>query len=211
MNNLKRFTEIDYLKINALISGLPENRNFTESEAHHSYYYHQGDLEIEGNFELDCHDVVVIEGDLSVHGIVQDEYLAGNEINMMCINDYSIVYVLGSLSAEHFISGSFFYTKGDFRVNGTIYLNSLGIDVLHVGGGITSDYFINEGHMVVCSDLKTNHLIVSEEYSDEYEKNTNKVIITEDIFKDKSIYYHNRIDPEILYKKLIIGEDIFTF
>ncbi|MFW5807516.1 MAG: hypothetical protein ACOCWH_00515 [Spirochaetota bacterium] len=210
MKQTDTFRKISYRKANKILAPISESRVFDREDAALSFYYHDGSLEIDGDLSFDCHDIVIVAGDLTVNGIVQDRYLESEEFSRVCLSDYSMLYVFGKMKCRHLVSGSFMYVGGDLSVDGTVYVNSHGIDVLHVNGTLTADIFIDEGHLVDCGTLRARRIYVTEINREEYSGLEQVTVLTSDLFLDPSVFVNGRMVPEAVIRKLFDGGRIFT-
>jgi len=81
-------------------------------------------------------DVVIVDGDLAVAGLIQD----GVKV------DTSLLIVLGNVACQNFITLSSIFITGHLNVNNIVLGDSLGDCALKVGGDLSAKTMIEGGH-----------------------------------------------------------------
>jgi hypothetical protein len=95
-----------------------------------------GTRRVEGICEVD--DVTVVDGDLAVDGPLLDCMAA----------DYSLLVVLGNLSAHDMAFGGAVFVAGNLTSRGVVYANSLNDHRVTVHGVLTARALVEEGSYV---------------------------------------------------------------
>ncbi|XXF77192.1 hypothetical protein P2318_29685 [Myxococcaceae bacterium GXIMD 01537] len=149
-----RFDAITPERANELLADALES--FFDDDAEElSIRYHDGDLTVEGDFELEHQEVLIVVGNLTVQGCLSDTFL--NE------DDYSKLYVLGDLRARDMVCGSLVHVTGNLDVDNVLYANSFDMDTLHAGGRLRAKVLIEEGHELEFGSLDVETLITDDE------------------------------------------------
>jgi hypothetical protein len=162
-------TEVqDWLKANWDASGEP-------------YQHYHGDTTVKGNFLVGPENVVV-SGDLVVGGCLQDGEQA----------DHTFLVVLGSLRARDICTLSLIAVFGDVEVDGVVFGDSLGDEVLAVGGDLRATAVIANGHNVhVRGDVQATYLSgwhpVRAKARTSKPTHSMEEILVPGVFKDESI------------------------
>jgi hypothetical protein len=96
--------------------------------------FHEGDLETDslvvGPLPL------VVSGSVRLKGLLEDGHAA----------DHTLLVVLGDLEVENVATFSAMFIAGNVRIRGLLFGDSLGDDVLCVGGGLTARALVEEHH-----------------------------------------------------------------
>lgn len=144
------FDPIDGARANMILESLL-GTPFSVDDEVLQFLLRQGDLTLEGDFELEPNEVVIVVGNLTVTGCLADQFY--NE------DDFSKLYVLGNLRARDMVCGSEVRVTGNLEVENVLYANSFDMDTLHVSGKLSAKVLIEDGHQVEFGMLEVGTLI----------------------------------------------------
>lgn len=144
------FDPIDGARANMILESLLDTPFRVDDETL-QFALRQGDLTLQGDFELEPNEVVIVVGNLTVAGCLADQFY--NE------DDFSKLYVLGNLRARDMVCGSEVRVTGNLEVENVLYANSFDMDTLDVGGKLRAKVLIEDGHQVAFGALEVGTLI----------------------------------------------------
>ena len=126
----------------------------------YEWYYHEGDLVIDGNF--DNGNWLVVNGNLTIHGSY-DDYSVGS----------GHLIVLGNVYVENFLNEGFAYIKNELKAKGLVYAdyNDHNFEAI---GGVASRGLIVSDKMVQIGTVESDFYINDDLSEKSFNENTGK-------------------------------------
>lgn len=102
--------------------------------------------------------IVLVNGDLTVEGIIEDSYKA----------ESSLLIVLGNVKCKSLITLSAIMITGDLIIDNVLLGDSLCDYTLNVGGNLKTETILNYGHSIIVNKkIKANYIYSNDTVDDE--------------------------------------------